>query len=114
MGMIFFLSHQPGDLVRLPPIIGIDKLAHILVYGLLAASFLYGLQQSPLINNKELTCAVVVLFCLLYGIGDEYHQSFIPGRFVSIWDVAADGIGALIVVAFWYKYIRANGLDDST
>ena len=101
MGMIFFLSHQPGDSVQLPRFAGIDKAVHVIAYGLLAWAFLYGLQ--PFIHNSSrgVTAIIVVLFCLLFGISDEFHQSFIPARFVSIWDVMADGVGAILVVAWW-------------
>jgi len=107
MGMIFFLSHQPGDFAPLPQFSGLDKLAHVVAYGSLAASILYFLQPfSYIAENKIITAILVVLFCILYGISDEYHQSFVPGRFVSGWDVAADGFGALLVVGIWY--IRAG------
>ena len=33
MGTIFFLSHQPGDQLSLPPLPGLDKLAHLAAYG---------------------------------------------------------------------------------
>jgi VanZ family protein len=46
---------------------------------------------------------VIVLFCIIYGISDEFHQSFIPGRFPNIWDVLADGLGALRVVGWWRR-----------
>jgi VanZ family protein len=101
MGMIFFLSHQPGDFAQLPQFVGIDKLAHVIAYGLLAGAFLYGLHPLTHSSNRGVTAIVVALFCLLYGISDEFHQSFIPKRCVSIWDVVADGVGAILVVAWW-------------
>lgn len=101
MGMIFYLSHQPGDLVQLPNFMGIDKLLHLIAYGILAAAFLYGMHPFIHESHRALTVFGVVLFCLLFGISDEYHQSFIPGRFVSAWDVAADGLGGLLVAGFW-------------
>ena len=104
MGMIFFLSHQPDDFVELlHEFIGFDKLLHVIVYGSLAASLLYGLQ--PFINPTNMPVAgmIVVLFCLLYGLSDEFHQSFIPGRFVSGWDVLADTAGAVLVVLWWMR-----------
>ena len=104
MGIIFYLSHQPGDFARLPPLPGLDKLLHVIAYSILAGTFLYGLQPFPHKSNRSVfTALVVVLFCIIYGISDEYHQSFIPGRFDSFWDVLADGLGALLVVGWWLK-----------
>ena len=102
MGTIFYLSHQPGDFVSLPQIVGLDKAAHAIAYGILAATLLFGVQPFTHDANRIVIAIVTVLFCLLFGIGDEFHQSFIPGRFVSGWDVVADGIGGLLVVGFWY------------
>jgi len=104
MGMIFYLSHQPGDFSYLPEFIGVDKLLHVIAYGSLAATLLYGLDPMTKSSSRALTAAGVVFFCILFGISDEYHQSFIPGRSVSAWDVAADGLGALLVVAWWLKW----------
>ena len=113
MGIIFFLSHQPGDALHLPQFTGVDKLLHLIAYGALAGSFLYGLQPFSHASNLVVTASIVVLFCFLFGIGDEFHQSFIPGRFVSGWDVAADGFGALLVAAWWYRRkARKVGTDS--
>jgi len=103
MGIIFCLSHQSGDFAPLPTLAGLDKLLHVIAYGSLAGAFLYGLQPFVHNFNRSVAAIVVVLFCMIYGISDEYHQSFIPGRFVSFWDVLADGLGALLVVGWWLK-----------
>ena len=103
MGIIFYVSHQPGDFAHLPPLSGLDKLLHVIAYGSLAGAFLYGLQPLTHNSNRSVIAIVVVLFCIIYGISDEYHQSFIPGRFDSIWDVLADGIGALLVAGWWLR-----------
>ena len=103
MGMIFYLSHQPGDFVQLPQFMGVDKLLHGIAYSILAASFLYCLHPFIHVSNLAVAGIIVVLFCVLFGLIDEYHQSFIPGRIASVWDVAADGIGALLVVGLWYR-----------
>ena len=103
MGIIFYLSHQPGDFAPLPPFKGLDKLLHVIAYSSLAGAFLYGLQPFSNISNRFIIVFVVVFFCIFYGISDEFHQSFIPGRFSSIWDVLADGLGALLVVGWWLR-----------
>ena len=108
MGIIFFLSHQPGDFVQLPQVIGLDKLLHIIAYGVLAATILYALQPYDRKSRRQPTLVGVVMFCLLFGISDEFHQSFIPGRNVSAWDVGADCFGALLVVCIWYRQIKKS------
>jgi hypothetical protein len=103
MGMIFYLSHQPGDTFPFPRFAGLDKAAHGTAYGCLAGTFLYGLHPFTRHSRRAAAAIVVVLFCFLFGISDEFHQSFIPGRLASPWDVAADLAGALVVVVWWYR-----------
>jgi VanZ family protein len=44
-------------------------------------------------NKRWLVWVLVILFAL----SDEYHQSFVAGRYSSIWDVLVfDNIGALL------------------
>jgi VanZ family protein len=97
MGAIFFLSHQPGDFVNLPGIFGLDKLLHAIAYGVLAGAVLFALAP----GNKNRICLLAMVICLVYGISDETHQFFIPGRQASGWDIAADFVGSLIVVVPW-------------
>ncbi|BCL60336.1 hypothetical protein DGMP_10290 [Desulfomarina profundi] len=101
MGTIFFLSNQPGDALYMPPLPWFDKAAHLVIYALLAISVLYGF--FPLLKEKNIAAVTlsVVVFCVLYGISDEFHQYFIPGRFVSVGDIAADGAGALLACGAW-------------
>lgn len=104
MGTIFFLSHQPGDTIVLLDVPNIDKLLHSLVYGVLAASTLYAVPERIVRQYPWRTGVLVVLFCLAYGLSDEFHQSFIPGRFPSVWDIAADTMGAIVVVCLWLRW----------
>jgi VanZ family protein len=103
MGIIFYLSHQPGDFVQLPQLPGFDKFLHVIAYSILAVTLLYGLRPFVHKDNRTSVAVLALLFCLFYGISDEYHQSFIPGRFASLWDVLADVLGALLVVFWWLK-----------
>lgn len=46
------------------------------------------------------------LLTFVYAMTDEFHQSFVPGRFASIWDVLIfDNAGALISLGLitWYR-----------
>ncbi|MBW1635591.1 MAG: VanZ family protein [Deltaproteobacteria bacterium] len=107
MGIIFFLSHQPGDSLYMPSFIpGFDKIAHMGVYALLAGTVLYAFQPE-LRNGRTVTFLLAtVAICLIYGLGDEFHQSFIPGRSVSAADVVADTLGAVGTCIAWYFWVR--------
>lgn len=56
-----------------------------------------------------------VLFCLFFGVTDEWHQSFVPGRDADFLDLVADTMGGLIAMVFISlvnkKIIRFNLLD---
>ena len=96
MGAIFYQSHQPGNSFSLPDIVNIDKAFHCLVYAVLGLAFLHALPPRWRCGRSLLAGGAVVLFCLLYGVTDEFHQSFIAGRRAGGWDVAADGAGGLL------------------
>ena len=106
MGSIFFLSHQPGNSFSLPKIENIDKLLHCLLYAVLGLAALWAL--SPQFRQKRPVLAAVgiVLFCLFYGITDEFHQSFIPGRSCDVFDVMADASGGVLAVICGWGWRR--------
>ena len=45
---------------------------------------------------------MTLLIGMCYGVSDEWHQSFIPGRVASIWDVLFDAAGIAAAV-FTYR-----------
>ena len=55
---------------------------------------------------------MAVLFCFLYGLSDEFHQIFVPGREASLGDAAADTIGGFLGSLFIIKgkHDTAKGL----
>ena len=102
MGAIFFLSHQPGDSLYMPPVLpGFDKIAHMAVYAVLAGAILYAFQPELASGRILVPLLITVGICFLYGLSDEFHQSFIPGRFVSAADLGADALGSVIVCVVW-------------
>ncbi|BHH84028.1 VanZ family protein [Desulforhopalus sp. 52FAK] len=102
MGTIFFLSHQRGDEITLPDFSNSDLVAHMLAYGVLAATILYAWEKSYRTLYPVKVILLTVITCLIYGISDEFHQSFIPGRYVSVLDVVADTVGPLLVCSVWW------------
>ena len=85
-----------------PEIAGIDKVEHALVFGLLA---------TLLVRNGFFFRRVwlAVLLVSLFGVSDEWHQSFTPGRSVEFGDWLADTTGAALAVTlygYWGWYHR--------
>ena len=104
MGFIFYCSHQPGDELPLPGFFLADKLAHTMVYAALGAAWLHALDRRWRRRHPALAAWSAVAFGLFYGLSDEYHQSFVPGRFPSVADLVADGVGGLASGAlFWWR-----------
>jgi VanZ family protein len=69
----------------------VRKSGHFIGYFLLALSYYHTLGGKP---NKRW---VAWFIALLYAVTDEFHQSFVPGRDASIWDVLIfDNLGALL------------------
>jgi VanZ family protein len=85
MALIWFLSSQHGDALSIPS--GFDKAAHVVEFGFLG--FLLGRG----VGHSRLWMAFAV--AVAWGGLDEWHQSRVPFRTASLWDVAADAIGAL-------------------
>lgn len=100
-GIIFCVSCVPNVKTPLQGI-QFDKFLHILVYvpfGFLLARGVYNAKGSV---SRGMLLGVVVFGSFLYGISDEIHQSFVPGRNADIIDTIADTIGG---VAGGYIYL---------
>lgn len=98
---IFAVSSQPGDNLPLPDIWNLDKLCHLLEYGILAATTLYALHPIPS-RSRTMVAVGVVCFSALYGVSDEFHQSFVPLRTCHVSDVLADTLGAALLTGAWW------------
>ena len=100
MMLIFFLSSQPS-LPAVSFFSGADLLLHAVFYAILCV-FLARSFTDPRIRNWNRVILLTVLVTA-YGITDEFHQSFVPGRDASIWDVLADNVGGFLaaVMLFW-------------
>lgn len=87
--------------VASPSIIGIDKLSHFVVFGLLATLVVRLLPAHG--------AGWALLIVSVFGIADEWRQSFTPGRFVEFADWVADTLGAataIVIYRGWPAYRR--------
>jgi hypothetical protein len=76
-----------------------DKSGHGIGYGILGAVLLRAFAGGRLRGVTWGRAAAALLVATLYGVSDEFHQSFVPGRSPDPDDVLADVIGAAAVVA---------------
>jgi VanZ family protein len=69
---------------------GISKVAHVILYSILG--ILVAIAIKP--GSRRWVWWTFVL-CELYAVGDEIHQSFVPGRTPTDLDLVIDGVSAL-------------------
>ena len=111
MGIIFCFSHLPGNSINFVPAFkGADKLLHAFIYALLAVACIPTAKSLIKKYSLRYVAIGIVLFCFLCGISDEFHQSFIPYRFASGWDVLADTAGATLTAWIWNRRLRATNV----
>ncbi len=84
------------------------KTGHVVGYGMLSLLLLRG-WRATLGRNPRLVVAPSLLSWLgtvFVAAMDEWHQSYIPSRTGTIWDVALDsaaGVAFLVVAYFWLR-----------
>jgi VanZ family protein len=74
-----------------------DKLLHTIGFaglGVLALRAFHGGFERPRLSLTLYAGLTVIL----WGISDEFHQSFVPGRDATPWDVVADAVGFAVGV----------------
>ena len=87
-----------------------DKLAHFSEY--IPVGLLLALWFKSLFRQMHFTAIIMMVFIMLVllGIFDEFHQSFVPRRDPSVWDILADTLGglagALIALTFIIRKVK--------
>jgi VanZ family protein len=96
-----------------PPAELSDKAMHAGAYAVLAATIVRALAGGRWRGVTFGVAAAAVIAATLYGVTDEFHQSFVPGRSVDALDVLADFAGgtaaALTALALGWWRRRVGG-----
>ena len=79
-----------------------DKVIHAGAYFVMAIFALRALRH--VISSLAMLLLSSLVFCSVYGMLDEWHQSFVPGRMCDINDWLADTVGAMIFLGWYYWY----------
>ena len=110
--LIFYLSITPNPpsapLFNFP---GFDKIAHGLFYFVLSISVFRGFKKIPQDLISHYFMSFGIIFCLIFGLFNEWYQSLIPARTADFWDWAANAVGIIagtILYIFYKEIIRPN------
>lgn len=108
MAATFVVSHQSRVQI---PFGAPDYIGHGVSYAVLGALLMPALAGGRLKGLRAALIVPAVLIAGVYGVSDEFHQSFIPGRLASVSDIVADTIGAVVgagIVAAMGALVRAR------
>ncbi|MCC2683506.1 MAG: VanZ family protein [Paenibacillaceae bacterium] len=105
MGVIFYLSSRTSSQLDtllpffhlfIPSMESFDW-GHFFAYFILACCYYWPFaNRTPGWKGK-----VAIVICSgLYGLTDEFHQSFVPGRTPDLMDIRNDMIGAALAMLF--------------
>jgi hypothetical protein len=105
-GLIFYLSTLPG--ADMPPMFyGEDKLIHAIFFGILGF-FALGAMKATADGYRAYQPVLALILVTIYGVLDEFHQHFVPGRSSDIYDVMADAAGGMFGVWLSYRLIKTR------
>lgn len=83
----------------------IRKGAHVTEYFVFSLLLLHGIRAGR--KEWRLQWALIALLvAALYASSDEFHQTFVPGRHGSPWDVMIDTAGATLAQVVAYLFSR--------
>lgn len=95
MATLYVLSSQSTPELDLG-FSGQDKLMHLGAYGLLGLLCIGALPRPSDGGYGLRQVALAAAVAALYGLSDEWHQSFVPGRSADLLDLVADAAGGLL------------------
>ncbi|MBF0341779.1 MAG: VanZ family protein [Magnetococcales bacterium] len=96
-GLLYYLSSLTGQQLSAfkPYFQNQDKVEHMIAYGVMAFVAWVALRQW---NHFRHSWLWAWLYAVGYGISDEWHQFFVPGRYADVWDLMADATGAALAI----------------
>ena len=100
--VLFLLSGWSGPGVGLPA--GADKLVHVGLFLILGFSLAWGKVRTGL----GVPGVLLLLIGVGYGALDEWHQSFVPGRTVSMGDWVADSAGVMLGLVLFSSFLSRS------
>lgn len=107
MMLIFILSSIPVELENIEDKRGIlyrnpeiQNMLHLPVFAVLSSLWIVAYRQRESSIKKSVLCALSIT--IFYGFVDEYHQYYVPGRFMSLTDICFDVVGSSLGGVAYY------------
>lgn len=114
MGIIFYSSSLSADKLPSLNIPNIDKLFHFIEYFVLGFLLVRAFFYSSTKPNYIYIFIASILIGSLYGVSDEFHQRFVPGRTCDIFDLLADVISSAMGAGLSLYKERVKSAVDKT
>jgi VanZ family protein len=102
--LLIFIASSRSSLPGMNGFAHQDKLFHGLAYALMGALFYRALKITLPARFSGMAVALSIGMATLYGLSDELHQLFVPGRTADAGDLAADFLGSLVGVLLTRRY----------
>ncbi|MDD4050361.1 MAG: VanZ family protein [candidate division Zixibacteria bacterium] len=97
------LSRLPDTGLQIPYL---DKLAHAAEYFLFGFMAIRVTANLPRPLKTGWVYTLAILLSLVFGLSDEYHQWFVPGRTADPFDLMADALGIFLAAFVYYLLHR--------
>ena len=98
-GIIYWESSKDTSSVSLP--YHTDKLVHFAEFGFLCLMTCWSLSLARISTRVIYKIILAIVVASLYGMSDEFHQSFTPHRSADVFDWLADTAGAVAAGFLW-------------
>jgi len=109
MALIFAVSSLKQPPLPMPKFewLTIDKLYHFIEYAILGILLAWAfVKAKPSVVPSRLIWLIAAVLSILYGASDEWHQTFVPGRYATFADWIADVLGSTAGVLAVYLYYK--------
>ena len=102
---IYYLSSASDIGASIPLENGLDKILHAVEYAGLAMLWHASLRATAYHWNRNQCASLAFAVASMYALSDELHQSYVPLRTSSVYDLAADVAGALVVLMIFTGFL---------
>ena len=111
LSLIFIQSSIPSERIPHMTILTFDKLIHAIIYFIAAILIYLAIREHRPFDTGKIALLTFTI-TVFYGLSDEIHQYFVPGRHASFRDFLADTAGVtaglLIVHVIRKRYFNSD------